>query len=93
MVLAWLLEEVLHSPVAHWWSPSGSSLAFLTINDTLVPNMLLPHFTGALYPRGTYYPYPKVHTSHIHVKPRQICADPIIKPEWYGGTAGTVNVS
>ncbi|XP_060784806.1 inactive dipeptidyl peptidase 10-like [Neoarius graeffei] len=57
----WLYEEeVLHSPVAHWWSPSGSSLAFLTINDTLVPNMLLPRFTGALYPRGTYYPYPKV---------------------------------
>ncbi|KAI5107272.1 dipeptidyl aminopeptidase-like protein 6 isoform X5, partial [Silurus meridionalis] len=53
-------EEVLHSPVGHWWSPSGSSLAFLTINDTLVPNMLLPRFTGALYPRGAYYPYPKV---------------------------------
>ncbi|XP_017324691.1 inactive dipeptidyl peptidase 10 [Ictalurus punctatus] len=57
----WLYEEgVLHSPVAHWWSPAGSSLAFLTINNTLVPNMLLPHFTGALYPRGTHYPYPKV---------------------------------
>ncbi|XP_026768469.3 inactive dipeptidyl peptidase 10 [Pangasianodon hypophthalmus] len=56
----WLYEEeVLHSPVAHWWSSSGSSLAFLTINDTLVPNMLLPRFTGALYPQGTHYPYPK----------------------------------
>ncbi|XP_036423994.1 inactive dipeptidyl peptidase 10-like [Colossoma macropomum] len=56
----WLYEEeVLHSSVAHWWSPEGSSLAFLTINDTLVPNMLLPQFTGALYPRGVYYPYPK----------------------------------
>ncbi|XP_062861669.1 inactive dipeptidyl peptidase 10-like [Trichomycterus rosablanca] len=57
----WLYEEeVLHSPVAHWWSPSGSSLAFLTINDTLVPNMMLPRFTGTLYPHGTYIPYPKV---------------------------------
>uniref|UniRef100_A0A8B9KQ49 Dipeptidylpeptidase IV N-terminal domain-containing protein n=1 Tax=Astyanax mexicanus TaxID=7994 RepID=A0A8B9KQ49_ASTMX len=57
----WLYEEeVLHSPVAHWWSPKGSSLAFLTINDTLVPNMLLPRFTGTLYPRGIHYPYPKV---------------------------------
>ncbi|KAK2849925.1 hypothetical protein Q7C36_008708 [Tachysurus vachellii] len=57
----WLYEEeVLHSPVAHWWSSFGSSLAFLSINDTLVPNMLLPNFTGALYPRGIYYPYPKV---------------------------------
>ncbi|KAM9487126.1 inactive dipeptidyl peptidase 10 [Clarias gariepinus] len=57
----WLYEEeVLHSPVAHWWSSSGSSLAFLTINDTLVPNMLLPRLTGVLYPRGMSYPYPKV---------------------------------
>ncbi|RXN38713.1 inactive dipeptidyl peptidase 10-like isoform X1 [Labeo rohita] len=56
----WLYEEeVLHSSAAHWWSPSGSSLAFLTINDTLVPNMQLPHFTGTLYPRAQQYPYPK----------------------------------
>uniref|UniRef100_A0A8C2HB11 Uncharacterized protein n=1 Tax=Cyprinus carpio TaxID=7962 RepID=A0A8C2HB11_CYPCA len=56
----WLYEEeVLHSSAAHWWSPSGSSLAFLTINDTLVPNMHLPRFTGMLYPRGQQYPYPK----------------------------------
>ncbi|XP_016334351.1 inactive dipeptidyl peptidase 10-like [Sinocyclocheilus anshuiensis] len=57
----WLYEEqILHSSAAHWWSPSGSSLAFLTINDTLVPNMQLPRFTGTLYPRGHQYPYPKV---------------------------------
>ncbi|TSK92868.1 Inactive dipeptidyl peptidase 10 [Bagarius yarrelli] len=56
----WLYEEeVLHSPVAHWWSLSGSNLAFLTINDTLVPNMLLQRFTGSLYPQGIRYPYPK----------------------------------
>ncbi|XP_073675195.1 uncharacterized protein abi3bpa, partial [Garra rufa] len=56
----WLYEEeVLHSSAAHWWSPSGSSLAFLTINDTLVPNMQLPRFTGTLYPRAQQYPYPK----------------------------------
>uniref|UniRef100_A0A8K9Y648 Inactive dipeptidyl peptidase 10 n=1 Tax=Oncorhynchus mykiss TaxID=8022 RepID=A0A8K9Y648_ONCMY len=57
----WLYEEeVLHSQVAHWWSPDGSRLAYLNLNDTLVPNMLLPRFTGALYPRGQLYPYPKV---------------------------------
>ncbi|KAG7248193.1 hypothetical protein CRUP_016006 [Coryphaenoides rupestris] len=57
----WLYEEqVLHTPVAHWWSPDGSRLAYLSINDTLVPTMLLPRFTGALYPRGRKYPYPKV---------------------------------
>ncbi|KAK5619690.1 Inactive dipeptidyl peptidase 10, partial [Crenichthys baileyi] len=56
----WLYEEVvLNSQVAHWWSPDGSRLAYLTINDSLVPAMLLPRFTGSLYPRGTEYRYPK----------------------------------
>lgn len=55
-----LPEEILHTQVAHWWSPDGSRLAYLTINDSLVPNMLLPRFTGMLYPRGKEYPYPKV---------------------------------
>uniref|UniRef100_A0A3B4TR04 Inactive dipeptidyl peptidase 10-like n=1 Tax=Seriola dumerili TaxID=41447 RepID=A0A3B4TR04_SERDU len=57
----WLYEEeVLHTQVAHWWSPDGSRLAYLTVNDSLVPNMLLPRFTGSLYPRGKEYPYPKM---------------------------------
>nr|XP_020489846.1 inactive dipeptidyl peptidase 10-like isoform X2 [Labrus bergylta] len=55
----WLYEEeVLQSYLAHWWSPDGERLAFLTINDTLVPNMVLPQFTGTAYPRGLQYPYP-----------------------------------
>uniref|UniRef100_A0A3Q3H0A4 Dipeptidylpeptidase IV N-terminal domain-containing protein n=1 Tax=Labrus bergylta TaxID=56723 RepID=A0A3Q3H0A4_9LABR len=57
----WLYEEeVLHTQTAHWWSPDGSRLAYLNINDTLVPSMLLPRFTGALYPRGKEYSYPKM---------------------------------
>ncbi|XP_033473242.2 inactive dipeptidyl peptidase 10-like [Epinephelus lanceolatus] len=57
----WLYEEeVLLTQVAHWWSPDGSRLAYLTFNDSLVPNMLLPRFTGSLYPRGKEYPYPKM---------------------------------
>ncbi|XP_075385648.1 inactive dipeptidyl peptidase 10 isoform X1 [Tenrec ecaudatus] len=56
----WLYEEeLLHSHVAHWWSPDGERLAFLMINDSLVPNMVIPRFTGALYPQGKQYPYPK----------------------------------
>ncbi|XP_054648944.1 inactive dipeptidyl peptidase 10-like isoform X1 [Dunckerocampus dactyliophorus] len=55
----WLYEEeVLHSHLAHWWSPDGDKLAFLTINDTQVPNMALAQFTGSAYPRGLQYPYP-----------------------------------
>ncbi|XP_030604542.1 inactive dipeptidyl peptidase 10-like isoform X3 [Archocentrus centrarchus] len=58
----WLYEEeILHSYLAHWWSPDGERLAFLTINDTLVPNMVLPQFTGSTYPRGLQYPYPMRH--------------------------------
>lgn len=53
-------EEILRSHLAHWWSPDGEKLAFLTINDTLVPNMVLPQFTGTAYPRGRQYPYPVV---------------------------------
>uniref|UniRef100_A0A3P9IPF9 Dipeptidyl peptidase like 10 n=1 Tax=Oryzias latipes TaxID=8090 RepID=A0A3P9IPF9_ORYLA len=56
----WLYEEeILQSHVAHWWSPDGERLAFLVLNDTLVPNMVLPRFTGTTYPKGKEYPYPK----------------------------------
>ncbi|XP_077584400.1 inactive dipeptidyl peptidase 10 isoform X2 [Stigmatopora nigra] len=56
----WLYEEeILQTHVAHWWSPDGERLAFLVVNDTLVPNMALPRFTGMIYPKGKQYPYPK----------------------------------
>lgn len=53
-------EEILQNHVAHWWSPDGERLAFLVLNDSLVPNMALPRFTGMAYPKGKPYPYPKV---------------------------------
>ncbi|XP_077410267.1 A-type potassium channel modulatory protein DPP6 isoform X2 [Vanacampus margaritifer] len=52
-------EEILRSHVAHWWSPDGARLAYATINDTLVPKMELPMFTGMPYPTGKEYHYPK----------------------------------
>lgn len=55
-------EEILGTHVAHWWSPDGERLAFLVLNDSLVPNMALPRFTGMTYPKGKQYPYPKVNT-------------------------------
>uniref|UniRef100_A0A3Q1J4D9 Dipeptidyl peptidase like 10 n=1 Tax=Anabas testudineus TaxID=64144 RepID=A0A3Q1J4D9_ANATE len=65
----WLYEEeVLHTQAAHWWSPDGSRLAYLTINDSLVPNMLLPCYTGSLYPRGKEYPYPKMGQNNPSVR-------------------------
>lgn len=55
-----LSEEVFQSRIAHWWSPDGARLAYATINDTLVPRMELPMFTGSPYPTGKEYHYPKV---------------------------------
>uniref|UniRef100_A0A8C6UBB2 Dipeptidyl peptidase like 10 n=1 Tax=Neogobius melanostomus TaxID=47308 RepID=A0A8C6UBB2_9GOBI len=65
----WLYEEeILETHVAHWWSPDGERLAFLVLNDSLVPNMVLPRFTGTLYPRGKHYPYPKAGQPNPAVK-------------------------
>ncbi|XP_077176396.1 inactive dipeptidyl peptidase 10 isoform X3 [Paroedura picta] len=65
----WLYEEeLLHSHIAHWWSPDGERLAFLMINDTLVPNVVIPRFTGSLYPKGKQYPYPKAGQMNPTVK-------------------------
>uniref|UniRef100_A0A3B4BLK5 A-type potassium channel modulatory protein DPP6 n=1 Tax=Periophthalmus magnuspinnatus TaxID=409849 RepID=A0A3B4BLK5_9GOBI len=56
----WLYEEeIFHSHIAHWWSPDGARLAYATINDSLVPKMELPMFTGTPYPMGKEYHYPK----------------------------------
>ncbi|KAG7463965.1 hypothetical protein MATL_G00182200 [Megalops atlanticus] len=65
----WLYEEeILQSQVAHWWSPDGERLAFLAINDSLVPNMALPRFTGEQYPKSKLYPYPKAGQPNPTVK-------------------------
>ncbi|XP_053273487.1 inactive dipeptidyl peptidase 10 [Pleuronectes platessa] len=65
----WLYEEeILRSHLAHWWSPDGERLAFLTIDDTRVPNMALPQFTGSTYPKGLQYPYPMAGQTNPAVK-------------------------
>uniref|UniRef100_A0A8C5Q142 Dipeptidyl peptidase like 10 n=1 Tax=Leptobrachium leishanense TaxID=445787 RepID=A0A8C5Q142_9ANUR len=65
----WLYEEeILHTHVAHWWSPDGERLAFLMINDSLVPSMIIPQFTGSLYPKAKQFPYPKAGQTNPTVK-------------------------
>uniref|UniRef100_A0AAY5JY57 Dipeptidyl peptidase like 10 n=1 Tax=Esox lucius TaxID=8010 RepID=A0AAY5JY57_ESOLU len=65
----WLYEEeILQSHVTHWWSPDGERLAFLVLNNTLVPSMAIPRFTGASYPKGRQYPYPKAGQPNPTVK-------------------------
>ncbi|KAK1786786.1 hypothetical protein P4O66_017181 [Electrophorus voltai] len=64
----WLYEEeIFRSYTAHWWSPDGLRLAYATINDTLVPSMEMPMFTGSLYPRSQEYRYPKAGTENPDV--------------------------
>ena len=53
-------EEIFQTHIAHWWSPDGARLAYTTIDDTLVPKMEIPIFTGSPYPIGIEYHYPKV---------------------------------
>lgn len=56
----WLYEEeIFQTHIAHWWSPDGLRLAYATINDTLVPKMEIPMFTGTPYPVSQEYRYPK----------------------------------
>ncbi|XP_066544315.1 dipeptidyl aminopeptidase-like protein 6 [Amia ocellicauda] len=56
----WLYEEeIFKTHIAHWWSPDGARLAYATINDSLVPKMEIPIYTGSLYPTGKEYHYPK----------------------------------
>uniref|UniRef100_A0A452QCE9 A-type potassium channel modulatory protein DPP6 n=1 Tax=Ursus americanus TaxID=9643 RepID=A0A452QCE9_URSAM len=57
----WLYEEeILKTHIAHWWSPDGTRLAYATINDSRVPIMELPTYTGSIYPTVKPYHYPKV---------------------------------
>ncbi|XP_063159439.1 dipeptidyl aminopeptidase-like protein 6 isoform X1 [Candoia aspera] len=61
----WLYEEeILKTHIAHWWSPDGTRLAYATINDSRVPLMEIPMFTGSLYPKVETYHYPKVGTEN-----------------------------
>ncbi|XP_062977522.1 inactive dipeptidyl peptidase 10-like [Elgaria multicarinata webbii] len=56
----WLYEEeILRASSAHWYSSDGTWLAYLTINNSLVPKMELPQFLGGNYPASRHYPYPK----------------------------------
>ncbi|XP_068103545.1 inactive dipeptidyl peptidase 10 [Hyperolius riggenbachi] len=65
----WLYEEeLLNTHIAHWWSPDGERLAFLMINDTQVPNIIIPQYTGSVYPLGRQFPYPKAGQTNPAVK-------------------------
>ncbi|KAB0345269.1 hypothetical protein FD754_022195 [Muntiacus muntjak] len=59
------LEEILKTHIAHWWSPDGTRLAYATINDSRVPVMELPTYTGSIYPTAKSYHYPKYYITMV----------------------------
>ncbi|ELW69773.1 Dipeptidyl aminopeptidase-like protein 6 [Tupaia chinensis] len=59
-------EEILKTHLAHWWSPDGTRLAYATINDSRVPLMELPTYTGSVYPTVKPYHYPKLIAVRLH---------------------------
>ncbi|CAB1447086.1 unnamed protein product [Pleuronectes platessa] len=65
----WLYEEeVLHTQVTHWWSPDGTRLAYLTINDSLVPKHAPASLHRSPLPSREGVPLPKVHAHLLPVK-------------------------
>ncbi|KAG9349220.1 hypothetical protein JZ751_027663, partial [Albula glossodonta] len=47
------------SNYAMWWSPSGSSLAYIEFNDTLVNTIEYSWYGDGQYPKTVVIPYPK----------------------------------
>uniref|UniRef100_A0A8C9WJ28 A-type potassium channel modulatory protein DPP6 n=1 Tax=Scleropages formosus TaxID=113540 RepID=A0A8C9WJ28_SCLFO len=87
----WLYEEeIFRSYVAHWWSPDGRRLAYLTINNTLVPKMEIPIFTGSPYPTGVEYRYPK-HCAFLRPEDQRFGEHYITMVKWATSTKLAVN--
>jgi len=63
-VIFLITEEILHTHIAHWWSPQGSYIAYLQFNDTLVPKYRFPYYGDGknIYGDIEELSYPKVIT-------------------------------
>ncbi len=59
-------EEILHSEVAHWWSPDNRFITYLKLDDTNVPKYKFPIYGNGeeLYSNMDVISYPKVR--HIY---------------------------
>jgi dipeptidyl-peptidase 4 len=73
----WVYEEEFspvdgHGMVATQWSLDGTKIAFLRFDESVVPQMQLTWYEGGVYPRYSYFKYPKVGeansgvTAHIY---------------------------
>ncbi len=56
----WVYEEELSLRDGFRWSPDGKAIAYWQLDTTGVQQFPLVNNTDALYPRVTWYPYPKV---------------------------------
>ena len=55
-----LLEEILSTNTAMYWSPGGRYLAFIKFNDTEVPMATYPIYGDDAYQEEKKIRYPKV---------------------------------
>ncbi len=57
-------EEILHSNVAHWWSPDSRHVVYATFDDSQVPRFKFPKYGPgeAIYGYIEEIAYPKVGT-------------------------------
>ncbi len=55
-------EEILHSNVAHWWSPDSRHVVYATFDDSQVPTYKFPTYGPgeAIYGYIDEIAYPKV---------------------------------
>lgn len=62
-------EEVFGSDIVLWWSPDGDRIAFLKLNDTLVPEYPLQYYVqdDRDYPEVKNIKYPKAGYPNPHV--------------------------
>ena len=62
-----ILEEVLGTNKALWFSPDGTQLAYASFNDTEVLQIKYPWYGASInqYPIIHSIPYPKVRKSYL----------------------------
>lgn len=68
----WLYEEeILHTNVAHWWSPGARHIAYAQFNDSLVPLFKFPFYGEGdnLYGTISELAYPKAGDNRDDVNP------------------------
>ena len=55
----WVYEEEFSMDRAYYWSTTGSKIAYLSFDESQVPEFILTEYDGGLYPTHSSFKYPK----------------------------------